>query len=112
MNRVLEPELMEDADQVIAYAQADFDLPHTDFIQRLTAFVDDPEFSGTALDLGCGPGDISCRFATAFPLGKIHALDGSQPMLNHAKSILPPELAQRISFIPGYLPDVTLPQSG
>ncbi len=112
MNRILEPELMEDEDQVIAYAQADFDLPHTDFIQRLTAFIDNPEFSGAALDLGCGPGDISCRFAGVFPLSKVHAVDGSQAMLDHAKSALPADFTQRINFITGYLPDVTLPQSG
>ena len=112
MNRLLEPELMEDENQVIAYSQADFEIPHTDFIQRLMAFIDNPEFSGAALDLGCGPGDISRRFASSFPLSKVHALDGSQPMLNLAKSALTPDLAQRISFIPGYLPDVTLPQSG
>ena len=112
MKRLLEAELMEDENQVIAYSQADFEIPHNNFMQRLAAFIDNPKFCGTALDLGCGPGDISRRFASAFPLSKVHALDGSQPMLNHAESALTPDLAQRIRFIPGYLPDVTLPQSG
>src|SRR5664280_1936429 len=111
MKRLLEPELMEDESQVKAYAEADFEIPHNEFIQRLKSFIDDPEFSGTALDLGCGPGDISCRFAKAFPLSKVHALDGSKPMLNHAKAALTPDLSERINFIQGLLPHVTLLQS-
>ncbi len=112
MKRLLEPELMEDESQVKAYAEADFEVPHNDFIQQLKTFIDNPEFSGTALDLGCGPGDISSRFANAFPLSKVHALDGSESMLAYAKSALPPDLADRISFIKGLLPDVILPQPG
>ena len=34
MQRVLETELMEDAGQVIAYAKADFKIPHNQFIKR------------------------------------------------------------------------------
>ena len=111
MKRLLELELMEDESQVKAYAEADFETPHNEFIQRLKSFIDDPGLSGTALDLGCGPGDISCRFAKTFPLCKVHAVDGSKPMLNYAKSTLPSDLTERISFIPGLLPDVILPQS-
>ncbi len=111
MKRLLEPELMEDESQVKAYAEADFEIPHNEFIQRLISFVDCPGFSGTALDLGCGPGDISCRFAKAFPLSKVHAVDGSSPMLNYAKSAITPDLSERISFLQGQLPDIMLPQS-
>ncbi|MEI7996538.1 MAG: class I SAM-dependent methyltransferase, partial [Methylococcaceae bacterium] len=92
MKRLLETELMESKNQVKAYAEADFEIPHNDFIQRLKVFVDNSEFSGTALDLGCGPGDISFRFAKAFPLCKVHAIDGSKPMLSHAKSALTDDL--------------------
>ncbi|MDD2660309.1 MAG: class I SAM-dependent methyltransferase [Methylococcales bacterium] len=110
MKRLLEPELMEDESQVKAYAEADFEIPHNEFIERLQSFIDCPGFNGTALDLGCGPGDISFRFAKAFPLSKVHAVDGSQTMLNYAKSALTADLAERISFVPGLLPDVTLPR--
>ena len=99
MNRVLEPELMDDEEQVKAYAEADFEIPHNDFIQQLKTFINEPEFSGTVLDLGCGPGDISVRFAKTFPLSKVHALDGSEPMLAYAKSALPIDLSERITFI-------------
>ena len=112
MKRILEPELMIDEHQVRAYAQADFEIPHQDFIHRLSAWVNEPQFSGTALDLGCGPGDISYRFAKAFPLSNVHAVDGSEPMLNIAQAALSLDLAPRLRFILGLLPDVTLPQSG
>jgi ubiquinone/menaquinone biosynthesis C-methylase UbiE len=111
MERILEPELMEDAEQVIAYAQADFEIPHNDFVQRIKAFVDDPAFSGKALDLGCGSGDISWRFAKAYPLCTIDAVDGSKPMLDYAAISLAPELQSRLNFIHGKLPDVRLPES-
>jgi ubiquinone/menaquinone biosynthesis C-methylase UbiE len=111
MKRVLEPELMIDEHQVKAYAEADFEIPHQAFIQRLSAWINEADFSGTALDLGCGPGDISYRFAKAFPLSKLHAVDGSEPMLNLALAALSSDLKERLRFILGRLPDVILPQS-
>lgn len=107
MNRIPEPELMEDAEQVRAYAQADFSIPHTEFIERLTIFIDQPAFAGVALDLGCGPGDISRRFARAFPRSEVHALDGSKAMLAYAEST--PALAPRVQFFHCRLPDTRLP---
>lgn len=110
MERQLEPELMEDADQVKAYAEADFEIPHNQFIERLQAFVDRPLFNGTALDLGCGPGDISVRFARAFPLSKLDAVDGSRAMIDYAQA-LPESVRQRINFIHGKMPFVVLPRN-
>ena len=106
MNRVLEPELMEDEVQVKAYAEADFVVPHQQFIQLLKDFINDPSFNGHGLDLGCGPGDISFRFAKAFPKSKLDAVDGSQPMLDYAKKLTTPALKKRVNFINGLLPAV------
>jgi ubiquinone/menaquinone biosynthesis C-methylase UbiE len=111
MQRVLEPELMEDAEQVIAYAEADFDKPHSEFINRLSSFINEPDFSGTALDLGCGPGDISRRFAKAYPLCKLDAIDGSKAMIDYALNSIGAELNARLNFIVGTLPDAQLPKS-
>jgi ubiquinone/menaquinone biosynthesis C-methylase UbiE len=110
MNRQLEPELMEDPEQVLAYAQANFEIPHNDFIQRLSSLIGD-DFSGTALDLGCGSGDISRRFVHAYPTCLLHALDGSAAMLNYAKSINNAGGIEPICFIQARLPDVELPQT-
>lgn len=103
---------MEDQAQVKAYAKADFEAPHNQFIQRLKLFINKPQFSGTALDLGCGSGDISCRFAKAFPLSKVHGVDGSEAMIDYCKLSTPKELKPRMNFILGMLPETILPQSG
>ena len=108
--RMMEPELMEDNAQVIAYAKADFNKPHSDFVHRIKALLDNPTFSGTALDLGCGPGDISRRFAKAFPHCKVDAIDGSKPMIDFALTATKAELQPRLNFIHGKLPETDLPQ--
>lgn len=112
MHRQLEPELMEQAEQVKAYAEADFEQPHRHFIELLQQRFNHAGFAGLALDLGCGPGDITRRFAAAYPHARIHALDGSKAMLDYAKLSLPQELAGRIEFIHAKLPVMQLPHSG
>jgi len=111
MNRVLEQELMDDDEQVEAYAEADFEAPHTQFIQRLKVFVNKPDLNITALDLGCGPGDISRRFVETYPLSKVDAVDGSVPMIMAGQLSLPKELKPRVNFILGVLPNILLPHA-
>jgi len=67
MQRITEPELMNDEAQARAYAQANFDEPHDMFIQEFKAAFPGTDVSGHILDLGCGPADISIRFAQSFP---------------------------------------------
>lgn len=110
MQRVLEPELMEDLGQVIAYAKADFEKPHNAFIKRIKSMVNQPTFYGKALDLGCGTGDISRRFAEAFPLCHIDAVDGSKPMIDYGLSTIGITLGSRLNFIHGKLPETELPE--
>jgi ubiquinone/menaquinone biosynthesis C-methylase UbiE len=111
MDRILEPELMEEYAQVVAYADADFEQPHNDFIQRLQAVVDNPDFCGKALDLGCGPGDISRRFLGAYPDAEVHAVDGSKLMLEHGLLLTDPQLVTKLQYIHGKLPEVDLPST-
>lgn len=111
MKRVLEPELMEDQAQVTAYAQADFSVPHNDFVQRVVAMVNEPTFFGKALDLGCGPGDISRRLALAMPYCTVDAVDGSKAMLAYALNSTAPELQTRLKFIDGKLPNLRLAET-
>lgn len=101
---------MEDDDQVKAYAEADFEMPHSQFLERLKTVVGNPAFSGVALDLGCGPGDISRRFAEAYPDSRVHAVDGSKAMIEYGEALSSPFLQKRIHFILGRLPNVILPQ--
>jgi SAM-dependent methyltransferase len=64
-----------------------------------------------ALDLGCGPGDIAIRFLRAYPQATCDALDGSQPMLDHARAALDGLLgvAPRCRLICDLLPSASLP---
>ncbi len=83
MKRRPEPELMDSPAQVAAYAAADFAEAHDRFVALFRARF--PDFdSGRVLDLGCGPGDITRRFATAYPRAAIVAVDGGPNMLAEA----------------------------
>ncbi|GAB4299832.1 MAG: class I SAM-dependent methyltransferase [Thiohalomonadaceae bacterium] len=109
MERIAEPELMDEATQARAYAEADFNAPHQRFIELFRE-----RFPGLApgyvLDLGCGPGDITRRFARAFPSCIVHGVDGAAAMLRHAETMQPGSgLEERIRYIHGYLPGAELP---
>ncbi len=56
MQRTPEPELMTGAEQVQAYAQADFKEPNSLFSTWVLERV--PDGKAACVDLGCGPGDI------------------------------------------------------
>lgn len=88
MERILEPELMDDPQQAAAYAGADFHEPHQRFIDLLRLRLGDERIIGPVLDLGCGAADISLRLARQFPALKIIGLDGSAAMLQHARQAI------------------------
>jgi 2-polyprenyl-3-methyl-5-hydroxy-6-metoxy-1,4-benzoquinol methylase len=98
MPRVLEPELMDDPEQALAYAHADFEKENQGFVDRFCEHF--PDFSeGHLLDLGCGPGDIPIRFARALPACRITGVDASEPMIGLAGVIVKQAgLADRITF--------------
>ena len=80
MDRMLEPELMDDPEQALVYAQADFEQENQGFVDRFREYF--PEFTeGHLLDLGCGPGDIPIRFARALPSCRVTGVDASEPMI-------------------------------
>ena len=57
MQRILEPELMDESEQALAYASADFSEPNQRFVESFVAEF--PGLSrGAVLDLGCGDGRI------------------------------------------------------
>src|SRR4051812_34682977 len=111
MERTPEPELMTEYEQVRAYAQGDFEQPHRRFMELLRQYLPGLNASGTALDIGCGPGDITYRFAQAFPGWHVHGLDGSAPMLELARErAQAAQLDGRASFHSCYLPHDSAPQ--
>ena len=84
MDRIPEPELMEDAAQALAYARADFADVNQGFVDRFRATFADLT-RGRVLDLGCGPADIPIRLVRALPAFHVTAVDGSEAMLVQAR---------------------------
>lgn len=88
MERVREPELMEDALQVKAYAEADFSGSDDAFLFRTEELIfrlgKKPSSQTVIVDLGCGPGNITERLARKWPMAKVFGIDGSGFMLAKA----------------------------
>jgi len=113
MLRRPEPELMDDAAQARAYAEADFEQPHSEFIAQFQRRFPDPTMRGCVLDIGCGPCDITRRFALAYPDVTLHAVDGAAQMLKLGADMLcRVGLETRITLVQARLPDEALPRTG
>lgn len=109
MKRVPEPELMEEHAQARAYSEADFAAPHDVFVDR-AACIFPQDAQGTILDLGCGPADISVRFARRFEQIELVGVDGSAAMLGFGRERIQAEgLGHRIRLVQCFLPSTTLP---
>src|SRR2546425_10636040 len=106
MERVLEPELMTEAEQARAYADADFEEAHSRYPVLFRELFPNCPPTGHALDLGCGPGDVTIRFARALPDWSFDAVDGSPAMLAEARK----RIAGRINFIEGFIPGAPIPR--
>jgi SAM-dependent methyltransferase len=96
MQRTPEPELMTGAEQVDAYAQADFEEPNALFSTWVLDRV--PDGQAACVDLGCGPGDIVRRLAAARRGWSFDGVDGSEPMIERARQATPAADAHRIRF--------------
>ena len=98
MDRVLEPELMDDPEQAKAYAAADFSQENQGFVNRFREYF--PDFKeGNVIDVGCGPGDIPIRLARALPTCRITGIDASAPMVHLAeRAVQEAGLSERITL--------------
>jgi ubiquinone/menaquinone biosynthesis C-methylase UbiE len=84
MERKFEPELMDDPEQALAYARADFEEENQGFVNLFLEYY--PDWTdGHLIDLGCGPADIPIRFARALPECRITGVDGSAAMIRLAE---------------------------
>ena len=109
MERIPEPELMDDETQARAYAEADFSEPNSRFIELLRGAFPSDALSGYVLDLGCGPGDITLRVARAWPSCIVHGVDGAAAMLHYGqRAVSEAGLKARVKFVHGRLPAVRL----
>ena len=112
MQRIAEPELMDSEEQAMAYSSADFSKPHDFFVQLFGDLFRGLSIEGTVLDLGCGPADVTIRFARAYPACRIHGIDAGPNMLRLGRECAMREgLNDRIELIQGHLPEDAPPFS-
>ncbi len=111
MDRVLEPEIMDGAEEAEAYARADFSDSNAAFVRELLQHY--PSHLGRVVDLGCGPADIPLRLARAVHGAHITAVDGSAAMLAIARQALDASgLGARVMLHQGRMPGLALPEHG
>lgn len=111
MDRILEPEVMNDELQAIAYAKADFSSSNQMFVDGLIETYG--ARLGTVLDLGCGPGDIPIRLARAKSSVYVIAVDASEVMVSLAhEAAETTNLLQRVRVVRGRIPGLRLRAGG
>ena len=103
---------MDTDEQARAYAAADFSAAHQYYVTLFSETFPQRPTKATVLDLGCGPADVTVRFAKANPGYTFHAVDGSAAMLNWARQALKSRrrLIQRIKLVEGYIPGAPIPR--
>ncbi len=102
---------MDDPEQARAYSDADFADAHDAFVANVAAAF--PTITGRVIDLGCGPADVTVRFARAFPGCVVVGVDAGENMLALAhERALRAGLAGRLAFERRHLPDPDLAGNG
>lgn len=110
LERLPEPELMDAAEQAAAYAAADFAAPHQFLVDQIHRLLPGLPAVARVLDLGCGPADVTVRFARAFPGWRIDGVDGAAAMLAHGRArVAAVGLEARIALHQAVLPQDALP---
>jgi SAM-dependent methyltransferase len=76
---------MDDADQALAYAEADFAEANGLFVRLFRELVREQGVPVQVVDLGCGPADIPLRLAGLYPDACFDLIDGAGAMLELAR---------------------------
>jgi len=82
MQRVLEPEAMDTAEEAEAYASMDHSEPNAALVERLFELG----ARGRMLDIGTGPGQIPLLVCARDPSAHVTGVDLSEHMLRHARA--------------------------
>lgn len=98
---------MDSEAQTEAYALADFSQPNQLFVERFHARFGAGGAGEVALDLGCGPADITLRFAAMYPACAVTGSDAGANMLRQARAaVAAADLTGRITLALCRLPDL------
>ena len=113
MERVPEPELMEEKEQVISYDEADFSEGEVNLINQINQYLLKKNISlgekDLIVDLGCGPGNISEKLAIKWPNTEVVGIDGSKEMILRAeynKSISTNQKLKNLRYICSDIKDI------
>ena len=90
MERIPEPELMKQKEQVTSYAEADFSEGENNLIKQIKFYLKKNDIflneNDLIVDLGCGPGNISEKLSLTWPDSEVIGIDGSEEMILKAES--------------------------
>lgn len=96
---------MEDPEQARAYSDADFAAAHDRVVELLVERVPTALGATRAVDLGCGPADVTARLAAALPTTAVVGVDAGPRMLALGRvRIERLDLAGRVELRMGRLP--------
>ena len=99
LERILEPEAMDTAEEAADYDAMDHSGPNADFIERLVELG----AHGSMLDIGTGPGHMPPVIAARLPEVRVLGVDLAHEMLSVAERRrleLAPDVAARIEYRP------------
>jgi tRNA1(Val) A37 N6-methylase TrmN6 len=95
MKRVLEPEVMDTAEEADGYDSMDHSEPNASFVARLVELG----ARGRMLDIGTGPGHIPLLVCETIASAHVVGVDLSKHMLRHAeRHRLASRFAERVEF--------------
>ncbi len=95
MERILEPEFMDDAEESKDYDAMDHTIPNSAFVDRLLELG----AQGLMLDIGCGPGHIPPLIVAQKPDARVIGIDAARTMIDLAKKhLLESQAADRVSY--------------
>ena len=108
MKRVLEPEIMDGPEQVLAYAESDFEEENQGFVDHFFTLYPNLE-NPHIVDVGCGPGDIPIRVVRRHETCRVTGIDASQPMIAYAEqAVHKAGFQDRVQLLCQRFQDVTL----
>jgi 2-polyprenyl-3-methyl-5-hydroxy-6-metoxy-1,4-benzoquinol methylase len=103
LERTPEPELMDDALQADAYANANFVVSNRLYIDYILDDLKRDVIS--VLDIGCGPGDVLLDLASRMENAVLEGIDGSDRMVQIANQrIQASNLQNRVTITVGLIP--------
>ena len=113
MERIPEPELMVEKEQVISYDEADFSEGEDNLINQINYYLLRKNISlgekDLIVDLGCGPGNISEKLAIKWPNTEVIGIDGSREIILRAeynKSISTNKKLKNLRYICSDIKDI------